>query len=99
MEIVRSTADLDRTVYQFYVTKEHGGIAVYLDVKLVQCRPTRRHGWRTVEVYSRLPYDRHLYGDATIVKDEPAVPDDVREQALEQVRATVQFRPWKMRHA
>lgn len=80
---------LSRIIYDFYLDER---LRLFLDAVIEESRKTRnpRH-WKGHQTYDRCTYGR----SSTFT--EPAVPDDVKAEAVQKVRDMVVFEIWKDR--
>jgi hypothetical protein len=69
--------------------------AIYLENYVLEERETKRHKFRPVQVYNRLSGGRACF--ATVIKEEPGVPEDVLEEVIAKVQKMIEFRVWKDR--
>lgn len=91
--VERRHSKTEREVWEFTVLDYP---TVHLEFYGKQERKTPRHGWKSKTSYHRLHMDRNRdVGDR--LKEEPEVPEDVLEEALEQVRSKITFKTWKNR--
>lgn len=59
-------------------------------------RKTKRHKWRMAgDRYDRLHVDRHEPGNR--LKEEPDVPEDVMNEAMQLMRDKMKFEKWSRR--
>jgi len=80
--VIDSTAtDTEQHLYRFLVWDD---LSLVLDDYAIQSRKTKRHGWKTVRMWSRL--ERR---DNTIDRPEPS--KYVIAQAIDQVRGMVRY--------
>jgi hypothetical protein len=92
VEVVRSEGDLRREVWEFACFEFP---KVVLDVYRDEDRSSRRHRkWRTLRRYQRLKYG-NFYGER--IAEEPTIPNDVVEEAVDAFRAMVKFHVWRRR--
>jgi hypothetical protein len=80
-EVIVNLNEYTRTIYAFYWFKEKGMV---LDNFVHQFRESKRHKHKTVKFWDRLNRrDNRM--------ERPVVPADVVEQAIEQLRAKIQY--------
>lgn len=97
--VVRTAdGELARIVWQFWVTMEGGLVRIYLDAMREQTRPSRRHrNWVDVRIYERIHGGRHFHGEH--LPAEPVPPQDVLEEAIENVRSGIEYKSWETMEA
>lgn len=81
--VERLSGDLARRIWQFTL---YDLPRIRLSFYGEQERATRRHKFRSKKSYSRLDPRSHN------IREEPDVPDDVIEEAIEQVFSRIEFR-------
>lgn len=92
VEVERRSDDLRRRVWEFALFDFP---RVVLDVYREEDRPSTRHRkWRTLRRYQRLRYG-NFHGEK--IREEPEVPGDVLEEALERYREQIAFARWERR--
>lgn len=91
--VTRSTEDgLRQRVWDFTLFDLP---AIYLENYVLEERETKRHKLRPVQVYKRLSGGFAHF--ATVIKEEPRVPEDVLEEVVAKVQEMIEFRVWKDR--
>ncbi len=90
IDVIREASDgLSRRVWRFWLFAEYG-LTAQLRPNLYseEARATKRHKFRVMRAWSSHSWDRH----ASFTRIEwPGAPDDVREEALKTLLASIVF--------
>ena len=91
-QVVRVIDDLNRERWEFSLWDSP---KAYLETYAVDERKTKRHKWRTKAAYERLGSGRTAHYE--IIREEPEVPQDVIDEAMEKLRGQLVFSRWRSR--
>jgi hypothetical protein len=86
IKVIRQKDDLNREVWEFRELQKYinSPITVILNLYSIEERFTKRHKW-----VSTRAYDRHDQRRSFLQVSEVPLPDDVRQEALEEFIETV----------
>lgn len=93
--VTREGEDLSREVWRFAFITMGGELLVTLDEYEPQARATKRHKWKKAGPgYYRLG-GAHM--ERPFLTEEPEIPEDVVEEAVEGFRSRIEYKRWYRR--